>query len=324
VLVPVLAALAGAAVYGITGVLQQRAAHRVQGSPTDQGRFAKGLIRQPVWLFSTIGSVAGFGLQGLALGTGPIVLVQPVLVTGLLFAGVTGFAVRRRHVDWPFFGALLLTAAGLAVFLVLARPSKGSGSPGLGRVLPLGIGLAVLLVACVLWSVFRARGISRSLTMALAAGIDYGVTAAVAKLTIAAFSAGFVAGITHWSTWALVVLGPLGFVLNQNAFREGELASPAVAVITVTDPLVGIAVGMLWLHEVVASSAGAITGEVLALAAMAGGVWLVAHRTPQVADGDGDGGRPGHADQGGKGTGDGDAGEAAGERHGRTASAARP
>jgi hypothetical protein len=53
-------------------------------------------------------------------------------------------------------------------------------------------------------------------------------------------------------------------------------------------------------------------------------VWLVAHRTPQVADGDGDGGRPGHADQGGKGTGDGDAGEAAGERHGRTASAARP
>jgi drug/metabolite transporter (DMT)-like permease len=314
VLVPVLAALAGAAVYGITGVLQQRAAHRVKGSPTDQSRFAKGLVRQPMWLFSTIGSVAGFGLQGLALGTGPIVLVQPLLVTGLLFAGVTGFVVRRRRVDWPFFGALLLTAAGLATFLVVARPSKGHGSPGLGQILPLGIGLAVLLVGCVLWSL-RATGISRSLTMALAAGIDYGVTAAVAKLTIAAFSHGFVAGITHWSTWALVVLGPLGFVLNQNAFREGELASPAVAVITVTDPLVGIAVGMLWLDEVVASGPGAIAGEVLALVAMAGGVWLVAHRTPQVADGDG--GR--RDDAGGDGGGeDSPAGD------GRTATAARP
>ena len=323
-LVPVLAALAGAAVYGITGVLQQRAAHRVTGSPTDQSGFAKGLIRQPMWLLSTIGSVAGFGLQGLALGTGPIVLVQPVLVTGLLFAGITGFVVRRRKVDWPFAGALLLTAAGLAVFLVVARPSKGSGSPGLGQILPLGIALAVLVVGCVLWSVLRATGISRSLTMALAAGIDYGVTAAVAKLTITAFSHGFVTGITHWSTWALVVLGPLGFVLNQNAFREGELASPAVAVITVTDPLVGIAVGMLWLHEAVASGPGSIIGEVLALAAMAGGVWLVAHRTPQVADGDGgrgderDDGQDSSAEDGGPSD------EEQEGRPGRTASAARP
>jgi drug/metabolite transporter (DMT)-like permease len=286
VLVPVLAALAGAAVYGVTGVLQQRAAHRVQGSPTDQSGFARGLVRQPLWLFSTLGSVAGFGLQGLALGTGPIVLVQPLLVTGLLFAGVTGFLVHRRRVDWPFFGALLLTAAGLAAFLVVARPSRGSGQPTLGRILPLGVGLAVLVVGCVLWSL-RAHGISRSLTMAFAAGIVYGTTAAVAKLTIAAFSDGFVAGLTHWSTWALVVCGPLGFVLNQNAFREGELASPAVAVITVTDPLVGIAIGMLWLHEAVATGAGAITGEVLALLAMGGGVWLVAHRTPRIAGGDG-------------------------------------
>ena len=296
-LVPVLAALAGAAVYGITGVLQQRAAHRVGGESTDQSRFARGLIRQPLWLFSTIGSIAGFGLQGLALGTGPIVLVQPLLVTGLLFAGITGFVVRRRKVDWPFFGALLLTAAGLAAFLVVARPTKGVGQPTLGQILPLGIGLAVLVVGCVLWSL-RAHGISRSLTMALAAGIVYGVTAAVAKLTIAAFSDGFVHGLTHWSTWALVVCGPLGFLLNQNAFREGEMASPAVAVITVTDPLVGIAIGMLWLHEAVAAGAGAITGEVLALAAMAGGVWLVAHRTPQVASGDGGRGDDGAAGRG--------------------------
>jgi hypothetical protein len=38
---------------------------------------------------------------------------------------------------------------------------------------------------------------------------------------------------------------------------------------------------------VVASGPAAVTGEVLALAAMAGGVWLVAHRTPQVTGGDG-------------------------------------
>jgi hypothetical protein len=140
----------------------------------------------------------------------------------------------------------------------------------------------VLLAASVALGL-RTSGLARSLSFALAAGLVYGATAAVAKVTIAQFHSGFVATVLHWSVWALVVLGPLGFLLNQNAFREGKLASPALAVITVVDPLVGIAIGLLWLDERIATTPGAIAGEVLGLVAMAGGVWLVAHRAPQVA-----------------------------------------
>ena len=282
-IVPVLAALAGACVYGVTGILQQRNAHEVEGDPTDQAGLIKGLIRRPAWVLSTIGSIVGFGLQGLALGTGPIVMVQPLLVTGIIFGAVTGFIVRRQRVDWAFMGTLLLTVGGLAVFLVVARPSGGNASLTVGEALPLGIALLVLLAASVALGL-RTKGLSRSLSFALAAGLVYGATAAVAKVTIAQFPDGFVATVTHWSFWALVVLGPLGFLLNQNAFREGELASPALAVITVVDPLVGIAIGLLWLDERIAGSPGAIVGEILGLAAMAGGVWLVAHRAPRVAE----------------------------------------
>jgi drug/metabolite transporter (DMT)-like permease len=281
--VPVLAALAGACVYGVTGILQQRNAHQVKGDPTDQAGLIKGLIRRPAWVLSTIGSIVGFGLQGLALGTGPIVLVQPLLVTGILFGAVTGFIVRRQRVDWAFMGALLLTAGGLAVFLVVARPTRGVASLTVGEALPLGIALLVLLAASVALGL-RTAGLARSLSFALAAGLVYGATAAVAKVTIAQFPDGFAATVLHWSFWALVVLGPLGFLLNQNAFREGELASPALAVITVVDPLVGIAIGLLWLDERIATAPGAIAGEVLGLAAMAGGVWLVAHRAPRVVE----------------------------------------
>jgi drug/metabolite transporter (DMT)-like permease len=282
VVVPVLAALAGACVYGVTGVLQQRFAHRVEGPTENQAGLVKGLIANPKWVLSTLGSVVGFGLQGLALGTGPIALVQPMLVTGILFAAVTGFAVRRTRPDWPFMAALGLTAGGLAVFLAVARPTRGNTSLTVGEVLPLGIALVVLLAGSVVLGL-RTSGLARSLSFALAAGLVYGVTAAVAKVTIAQFSSGFVAVVTHGSLWALVVLGPLGFLLNQNAFREGKLASPALAVITVTDPLVGLAIGLLWLNETIATGAAAITGEVAGLLAMVVGVWLVAHRAPQVA-----------------------------------------
>jgi hypothetical protein len=132
--------------------------------------------------------------------------------------------------------------------------------------------------------VVRTRGLARSLALALAAGIVYGVTAAVAKVTIGEFqSDGFLGGMTHWSLWALAVLGPLGFLLNQNAFHEGELVSPPLAVITVTDPLVGIGIGVLWLGERIGASPGAVLGQVVGLAAMALGVWLVAHRAPHLA-----------------------------------------
>jgi drug/metabolite transporter (DMT)-like permease len=278
---PVLAAVGGAFVFGVTGVLQQRAARRVEGETTDQAGLIQGLVAQRSWVASTIGSIVGFGLQALALGTGPIVLVQPLLVTGVLFAAGAAFLLNRRPPDWPFIGSLALTAAGLGVFLAIARPNAGGDTFSIGAVLPLGISLVVLVVAAVTLAL-RVHGLARSLAFALATGVVYGVTAAVAKVTVGAFSAGAVAGLTSWSLWSLVVLGPSGFLLNQNAFREGELVSPALAVITVTDPLVGIGIGVLWLNESIAGSAPAVVGEVLGLAAMAGGVWLVAHRAPHL------------------------------------------
>lgn len=295
-LVPTVAALGGACVYGVTGVLQQRATHRVHTRPGDQVTFIRGLIRQPMWVLSTAGSLGGFALQGVALNSGPIVLVQPLLVTGVLFAAVTGFTLRRGPVDWPLVTGLLMTAGGLALFLVAARPGAGNDLLTLGQVIPLAAVLAVLVFGCV-GLAFRTRGVSRSLALAFAAGIVYGVTAAVAKVALSLIAHGAVALLTSWSLWALVVLGPTGFLLNQHAFREGVLASPVVAVITVTDPMVGIGIGLLWLGEKVSAEPGAIAAEVLGLLIMAFGVWLVAHRAPHLSGDDGAAEQDAHSDQ---------------------------
>lgn len=291
-LVPTLAALAGACVFGVTGVLQQRATHRVAADPRNQAAFVRGLLRQPLWLASTVGSVVGFGLQALALATGPIVLVQPLLVTGVLFAAVAGFLLHRAPMDWGLASGLVMAAGGLALFLVAARPAPGEDILSLSDVIPLAATLAVLLAGS-LWLAQRNQGTARSLALALATGIVYGVTAAVAKVTMAMFSHGLVAVLTHWSLWTLIVLGPFGFLLNQHAFREGALASPVVAVITVTDPLVGIGIGIMWLGESVHADPQAILGAVVGLLVMVVGVWLVAHRAPHLAGEKGAGARHG-------------------------------
>lgn len=280
-LVPTVAALAGAGAYGVTGVLQQQATHRVQADPADKSAFIGGLLRSRLWLASTVGSVAGFALQGVALATGPLVLVQPLLVTGVLFAAFTGYLLHGRRGDPILATGLLMTAGGLAVFLVAARPAPGTDVLTLGEVIPLAVGLTVLVAGCLALAT-RFSGTARSLALALAAGIVYGVTAAIAKVTLDVFHEGPLAVVTHWSLWLLVVLGPTGFFLNQLAFREGVLASPVVAVITVTDPLVGIGIGILWLGESVRTDPVAVCGELLGLLVMAAGVWTVAHRAPHL------------------------------------------
>lgn len=291
---PVCAALGGALVYGATGVLQQRGTQLVPVRPGDRSGFVRGLLRQPLWLFSTIGSAGGFVLQGVALSTGPLVLVQPLLVTSVLFAALTGFLLRRGPVDWPLVGGLLMTSGGLALFLVAARPTAGGDLLALGQVIPLAAGLAVVIAGCLALAV-RGSSVRRALALALAAGIVYGVTAAVAKVMLSRFSLGPAAVLADWSLWALAVLGPTGFLLNQYAFRAAPVASPVVAVITVTDPLVGIAIGLLWLGESVNSGGLATAAEVVGLGVMAAGVWTVARRAPHLsgAAGEGEARRPG-------------------------------
>src|SRR5919106_320308 len=198
--------------------------------------------------------------------------------------------LRRGPVDWGLAAGLVMTSGGLALFLVAARPSPGEDALTVGDVIPLAAVLAVLIVGSLALAAWY-QGTVRALALALATGIVYGVTAAVAKVTLGVLDEGLSAVLTHWSLWAVVVLGPFGFLLNQHAFHESALASPVVAVITVADPLVGIGIGILWLGESVPADGPAVLTEVLGLLVMAAGVWLVAHRSPHLSGAKGSGAR---------------------------------
>jgi drug/metabolite transporter (DMT)-like permease len=276
------AALGSAACFGLTGALQHMAARRVAAKPALHPSLLLDLGRQPIWLLSLLANIGGSALQLLALSTGPLVLVQPLLVTGLLFAVLIRSLMAHRPPPGSVVLGASLCAAGLAAFLLLAQPTGGVDWLSLSQALPLGIGLAALL-ALLVTIASRGHGEVRTLALAGGAGVLYGVTAGVAKIALGlVHDDGIGALLTHWPLYALMVIGPAGFLLNQNAYQSDNSLAPALAVITVTDPLVGIGVGVLWLDEVLRSGPGPVVGEVLALAALVVGVWLLAHGAPHV------------------------------------------
>ena len=89
--------------------------------------------------------------------------------------------------------------------------------------------------------------------------------------------------LTSWPIYVVIVCGPLGFLLNQNAFQAGVALAPALSLIVVLDPLVGIGIAILWLGETLRSGWLPVLGAIVALAVLIVGVVVLSHRAPQVA-----------------------------------------
>ena len=277
--IAIVASIAAAVVFGIASVADQRSTKRVKRRRALSPRIFVDLARQPLWLASIGGTVIGFALQVLALRYGPLALVEPLLVCDLIFAVLINSYLRKRW-DPILLGGVVATAIGVAGFLVIARPTNGQSTVSFSVVLPLGVGLAAAVAGCL--AVAARNENLRPLALALACGINYGVAAFLVKLVVSDVSGGLVGLLTDWPIYALAVVGPLGFLLNENAFQQGTLIAPVLSIITVCDPLISIALAALWLNEKLSSSAGAIAGEVIFLALMVGGIVVCAHRAPHI------------------------------------------
>lgn len=275
------AAIAAAAAFGLAGYLQHGAARKTTNHGALRPRLLLDLVRFKQFKWSIVLSGAGFGLQVLALRFAPLSVVQPLLVTGVLF--YLGFAALARHhrIDRGLMLGALMALAGLSLFLLVARPSEGDAQFQGSAALPLGLVLVGVVLACVALA-SRLSDELRALPLAVATGVFYGVTAALVRSLLATVSWSTL--FTHWQLYAVIIVAPAGFLLNQNAFQVGSLGAVAVATITIGDPIVAIGAGVAWLGETLGGGPLSTLVEVFALMVMAVGVAVLTRRSQQIAD----------------------------------------
>ncbi len=274
--------LAAAAMFGGASVLEERSTKQVPQRAALSPRLLVDLVRRPMFLAAIGVNVAGAGLQVLALHFGSLTLVQPLLVLSLLFAVViAAAAARRQPPDAVLLAGVACCAVGIAGFLMVARPHGGSGTADPAAALPLVTGLAAVLAGCLAAARWGPRAV-RPLWLALGCGADFGVNALLLKIVPSTLPAGFADPVRQWPLFLMIIVTPVGFLLNQNAFQAGTLIAPVLAVITTADPLVSMVAGAAFLHEQLAVTPAALAAEGLALAVTIGGIIALAHRAPQV------------------------------------------
>ena len=276
-LLPICAAVLSAMLFAVSSSLQHQAAAAVSSAAASRTHsFIGGLFLQPLWLVGQVLAACAFSLHAWALHKGALAVVQPIVVSGMVFAVPLRAALSHRVPSGREIRAVVLTAIGLSVFLIASNPSLSDEDPkrGLAAILTLA-GVAVA-TACTVIASRNKIATHKAFFMGVTAGVLFGVVAGLVKLSIAEFDAdGWSGLLTSWSLWTLVVLGACGVTTNLRAYRVADLSAslPALSIMNVLTSLV---IGMTVFNEIPAHSPVEICLQVAAFIAIAVGLRILA------------------------------------------------
>lgn len=277
-------ALASALSFALAAVLEKREAMRAPASEALKPGLFIQLAQRPIWLTAIVFETLGFVLKIFAVDNGPVMVIQPILATQVIFALVFGVLIERyptRIQDW--LGALMV-AAGVAIFIegTDARSGHYENSALLwGVVLGLILGLTGGALAA-----GKFIGRYRSFFWGMAAGLLWGLQIAFIKVVTTRFhQQGDWLGALEQMLMEPYVYGLLftavtGFLVLQSAFQSGSLAI-ALTSYTSVEILTAVALGAMFFSEVPHLNAEAIALILTAIVLMTAGI-LVISRSPAV------------------------------------------
>jgi drug/metabolite transporter (DMT)-like permease len=238
-------ALVAAIAFALAAALQQRG----QFALARRGNAVEGLgglvrlLAVPIWLAGTVVLLLGYGLQGAALDRGKLIVVQPLLVTTIVWALPLGYWLTAQHVARRQVLGAGVVVIGLALFVLVGDPDAGVANASTESLL-----LAILVVSAVvavllLLSRGKASAAARAAVLGVCAGLYFGLSAGFAKPVLhdLPVSVGEAAG--DWWTWALLGSGFVGFLLQQLSLATGQLA-PAMAAVSASKPAVSVLLGI--------------------------------------------------------------------------------
>ena len=240
-------ALVAAFLFALAATLQQKGALNL---PTISLADPMSLVRlagQTTWLIGTLALFTGYLFQAGALDRGRLSIIQPLLVTTVVFALPLGYFLTRQHVGLREVIGAVAIIIGLGLFVYFGDPAGGNeNAPNSQWAIAIGLLSALSVVTLVLGSGGPLP--MKAAVYGTVAGVLFGLSSALTKPTLNYLHESVGTMLSHWECYVLAVAGVLGFVLQQVSLGTGRLA-PSVATVSVANPLVGILIGILLFDE---------------------------------------------------------------------------
>jgi drug/metabolite transporter (DMT)-like permease len=275
-------AVVAAVLFALGTVLQQKGTMSTEAGEDDP-RFLVQILHRPVWLIGAALMAIGWVVQAIALDRAALVVVQSLTALQLVIALPLGALFTDQHIGRREVSGAGLTLFGIIIFIGAGQPQGGTSHPTATAWWTSCLVIFALVAVLVVVGA-RFSGGAKAITLGAAAGLGFGLQAAVTKTFVTEVGGGVLSLLSSWSVWILILSALTGFALQQTSLKTGVLA-PAMAsassVTLFTSVILGIAVYGEQLSKSGAShSASAWAGLVVA---MLGVALLAGSESPQQA-----------------------------------------
>lgn len=241
------------------------------------------MIRTPIWLLGTVLILAGAGLHLIGVTLAPVTVIQPVGILAVPFAVLLAARKNRSRPTRGMWLAIAMAVVGIVGFTLFSSRTAATDTIIDMRMI-LFASLAIWVGAAV-FVVFGVKGAHRlrCLAWATAGAFLYGLATALMKTSIELFRQGRESPLMFWlSVAGLFACYAVGAWFIQQAYASGP-AEIVVGSMTVIDPLIAVAFGIVVLGEGRNIDALSATGMVLMGALAAWGVTLLSKYHPDAA-----------------------------------------
>jgi drug/metabolite transporter (DMT)-like permease len=281
--VTILFALAAAFCNALNVVTQHKASISDPGH-TKGWQLVRYLASNPLWLFGWLALGGSFVFQALALHNGQMSVVQPLLVTELVFALVLRRLWIRQRIRDVTWWAAAVTCGTLAIFVAVSEPTGGNVQPTssawVGATIAAGGAAAILALVG-----SRGSPVRRAAAMGAATAVLWALVATFIKaMTDTLTQFGPLGMFGHWPVYALIVVSIVAEVLEQAALHVGPL-SVSQPFLVIVDPIVSIVLSVWVFAEVFTENAFRLSVGIVAFAVMCAAAATLARTAPATMEG---------------------------------------
>ena len=168
--------------FALAATLQQKGALNLPTISLADPMSLVRLVGEKTWLIGTLALFAGYLFQAGALDRGRLSIIQPLLVTTVVFALPLGYFLTRQHVGRREVVGAAVIIVGLGLFVYFGDPAGGNENASNSQ---WAIAIALLSVLSVLLLVFGSGGLSmKAAVYGTVAGILFGLSSALTKPTL--------------------------------------------------------------------------------------------------------------------------------------------
>jgi drug/metabolite transporter (DMT)-like permease len=239
-------ALIAALFFALAATLEQKGTLDLPTISLAQPMSIVRLAGNRTWLIGTLVLLGGYLFQAGALDRGRLSVIQPLLVSSVVFVLPLGYFLTSQRVGRREVSGAVAIVLGLALFVVFGDPAGGNANAPDAQ---WALTIVLIVALCAGLLVFGGRGLSRKAAVyGTVAGVLFGLSSSLAMPTLDYLHEGVGTMLSHWQPYALAVIGLTGFVIQQVSLGAGRLAA-AVATVSVANPVVAVLIGVVLLDE---------------------------------------------------------------------------